>query len=103
MKIVKLIPFYLFLSYNVLLVSLFIVTYQDMMNYDMHWGYEGCSLGYKSKLNYTIMILANIIVLVFSSIYAWRKRKENLLKAYIAVSMFFFIYLVKYICYDFNV
>lgn len=101
MKIVKLIPFYLFLAYNVLLVSLFIVTYPDMMNYDMHWGYDGSGWGYKNKLNYTIMHVIFLMILIVPSVYALKKRKTNMKKAYIAVLIPLGEYLIRTVYFMF--
>lgn len=99
MKIIKLIPFYLLLTLNLLVAVILITDYPSTMNYDMHWGYEGCGWGYENKINYTIMTLIGLIILIAPSVYAWQNLKANTKKAYIAVSIPFFVYLIRFIYY----
>lgn len=97
MKKLKLIPFYLLLTINLIVVLFLTADYPDIMNYDMHWGCEGCGWAYKSKTHYTIMTLFLIFLVVAPSIYALKNRKINLKRAYIAILIPFFMYLLRYI------
>ena len=97
MKIIKQIPFYLLLIINFLAVVLIITDYPSTMSYDMHWGYEGCGWGYENRFNYTIMMLTILLIIIVPSIYAWKKRKQNLIKAYTAILIPALMYLARYI------
>lgn len=96
MKIVKLVPFYLFLSYNVLLSFLYLITYpEEMVSDQMPWNAEALGWRYANRINYTIATLIELIILIVPSVYAWRKRKESFLKASVVMAIPFFSYLVR--------
>lgn len=95
MSVIKLIPFYLFLCLNCFAVVLKVISYFDLVDYEP---YARCSCETEDE-HFTIEGLANLIVLVFSTVYAWRKRNESLVKAYIAVSIYISIFLIKYVYY----
>ena len=97
MKIIKLIPFYILLIINFLAGVVVATDYPSTMSYDMHWGCEGCGWVYKNRFNYTIMTLIISLIIIVPSVYAWKKRKINLVKAYLILSIPAFIYLARYI------
>lgn len=101
MKIVKLIPFYLFLALNFIVAVLLVVTYPSDISYDMHWGYDGSGWGYKNKLNYTIIHVIFLMILIVPSVYALKKRTTNMKKAYIAVLIPLGEYLIRTVYFMF--
>ena len=97
MKKIKLIPFYLLSIINFLASVVVATDYPSTMRYDMHWGYEGCGWAYENRFNYTIMTLTILLIIIAPTIYAWKKRKTNLIKAYIILSIPALLYLIQYI------
>ena len=97
MKKIKLIPFYLLSIINFLASVVVATDYPSTMRYDMHWGYEGCGWAYENKFNYTIMILTILLIIIAPTVYAWKKRKTNLKKAYMILSIPALLYLIQYI------
>ncbi len=97
MKKIKLIPFYLLLIINFLASVIVASDYPSTMSYDMHWGYEGCGWAYENRFNYTIMTLSILLIIIIPTVYAWKKRKTNLAKAYIILSIPALLYLARYI------
>ena len=47
------------------------------------------------------MTLVGLIILIAPSIYAWRNLKTDTKKAYVAVLIPFFVYLIRFIYYKF--
>lgn len=93
MKILKLIPFYLFLALNAFIVFVYLIEYpRDMTSNQMPWNAEALGWRYENKINYTIMILIDLLLVIAPSVYAWRKLKDNVKKAYFAVVIPFLIY-----------
>lgn len=102
MKVIKLIPFYLFLALNAFIVFVYLVTYPSEMTSDqMPWNAEGLGWRYENKINYTIMILIDLLAVIAPSIYALLKLNKNKKLAYLAVIIPFFIYLGKFIYYKY--
>lgn len=102
MKIIKLIPFYLFLVLNAFIVFVYLVTYpSEMTSEQMHWNAEPLGWIYENKINYTIMTLIDLIIVIAPSVYAWRNRKISIKKAYLAVVIPFFVYLGRFIYYKY--
>ena len=97
MKKIKLIPFYLLSFINFFASAVVSTDYPSTMSYDMHWGYEGCGWAYENRFNYTIMILTILLIIIAPTVYAWKKRKTNLKKAYIILSIPALLYLIQYI------
>ena len=97
MKKIKLIPFYLLSIINFFASAVVATDYPSTMRYDMHWGYEGCGWAYENRFNYTIMILTLLLIIIAPTVYAWKKRKTNLIKAYIILSIPALLYLIQYI------
>ena len=97
MKKIKLIPFYLLSIINFFASAVVATDYPSTMRYDMHWGYEGCGWAYENRFNYTIMILTILLIIIAPTVYAWKKRKTNLKKAYIILSIPALLYLIQYI------
>ena len=97
MKKIKLIPFYLLLIINFFASVVVATDYPSTMSYDMHWGYEGCGWAYENRFNYTIMTLTILLIIIAPTVYAWKKRKTNLKKAYIILSIPALVYLARYI------
>ena len=97
MKKIKLIPFYLLSIINFLASVVVATDYPSTMRYDMHWGYEGCGWAYENRFNYTIMILIILLIIIIPTVYAWKKRKTNLVKAYMILSIPALLYLIQYI------
>lgn len=102
MKILKFIPFYLFLALNAFIVLVYLIEYpRDMTSEQMPWNAEALGWKYGNKINYTIMILIDLLCVIAPSVYAWRKRKDSMKKAYFAVVIPFFIYLGRFIYYSY--
>ena len=102
MKIIKLIPFYLFLALNAFIVYVYLTEYPRNMTSDqMPWNAEGLGWKYENKINYTIMVLIDLIIIIAPSIYAWRNRKISMRKAYWAAVIPFFVYLGRFIYYKY--
>lgn len=102
MKILKLIPFYLFLILNLFVVTILVVDYFGTINdKGMKWGAEAMGWQYKSMVNYTALIFITLIILIVPSVYALRKVKDNIKKAYFAVVVPFFVYLINWVYYIF--
>ena len=97
MKKIKLIPFYLLSIINFFASVVVATDYPSTMRYDMHWGYEGCGWAYENRFNYTIMTLTLLLIIIAPTIYALKKRKTNLRKAYIILSIPALLYLIQYI------
>ena len=102
MKIIKLIPFYLFLALNAFIVFVYFMTYpSEIVSDQMPWNAEGLGWMYENKINYTIMTLIDLIIVIAPSVYAWRNRKISMRKAYLAVAIPFFVYLGRFIYYKY--
>lgn len=102
MKILKLIPFYLFFALNVFIAFVYLTEYpRDMASGQMPWNAEGLGWRYENKINYTIMILIDLIIITVPSVYALHKLKTNKKRAYFAVVIPFFLYLGKFIYYKY--
>ena len=95
MKKIKLIPFYLLSGLYTFAVFVIAVTYPDDMTSDsMPWNAEALGWAYENKFNYTIFTIIDLLIIIAPSVYAWKKRKTNLKKAYIVLSYrFLFIWL----------
>lgn len=102
MKMIKFIPFYLFMALNSFIVFVYLTEYpKDMISDQMPWNAEALGGKYENRLNYSIVILIDLIILIAPSVYAWRNLRINTKKAYIAVSIPFFVYLIKFVCYQY--
>lgn len=102
MKVIKLIPFYLFLALNAFIVFVYLTEYpRDMTSHQMPWNAESLGWRYENKINYTIMILIDLIFIIAPSIYALLKLNKNKKLAYFVVVIPFFIYLGKFIYYKY--
>lgn len=102
MKVLKLIPFYLFQALNAFIVFVYLTEYpRDMTSDQMPWNAEGLGWRYENKINYTIMVLIDLLLVIAPSIYALRKLKTNKKRAYLAVMIPFFIYLGRFIYYNY--
>lgn len=102
MKVIKLIPFYLFLALNAFIVFVYLVTYPNEMTSDQTpWNAEPLGWMYENKINYTIMTLIDLIIVIAPSIYAFLKLNRSMKKAYFAVAIPFFVYLGKFIYYKY--
>lgn len=100
MKITKLIPFFLLLALNAFIVYVYLVSYPDAMTSNqMPWNAEGLGWKYENRINYTIMMIFDLIIVIVPSVYAWRKRKVSVKKAYFAVVIPFFVYLGRFVYY----
>lgn len=100
MKVIKLIPFYLFLALNAFIVFVYLTEYpRDMTSDQMPWNAEGLGWMYENKINYTIMTLIDLIIVITPSVYALRKLKTSTKKAYFAIAIPFFVYLGRFIYY----
>ena len=98
MKKIKLIPFYLLSGLYAFAVFIIAVTYPDDMTSDsMPWNAEALGWAYENRFNYTIMTLTLLLIIIAPTVYAWKKRKTNLKKAYIILSIPAFFYLARYI------
>lgn len=98
MKTIKLIPFYLLSVLYAFAVFIITVTYPDDMTSDsMPWNAEAMGWAYENKFNYTIMILTILLIIIAPTVYAWKKRKQHLAKAYVAISIPALLYLANYI------
>ena len=96
----KKLPFYLLLTLNFLAVLIIMTDYPSTITYDMHWGYEGRGWEYENRINYTITMLAIILLIIVPSIYALKIQNKNLRKAYVAISIPCSLYLVRFIYYS---
>ena len=47
--------------------------------------------------NYTIFTIIDLLIIIAPTVYALKKRKTNLVKAYIILSIPAFVYLARYI------
>lgn len=104
MKIFKLLPFYLFLSLNAFIVFVYLTEYPRNMTSDqMPWNAEALGWKYANKINYTITVIIDLIIVIAPSVYAWQQRKISLKKAYCAVVIPFFVYLGRFIYYTYCV
>lgn len=102
MKILKLIPFYLFLILNLFVAMVLVVDYFGTINdQGVMWGAEPMGWQYKSRVNYTALMFITLIILIAPSVYALRKLKTNKKRAYLAVMIPFFIYLGRFIYYNY--
>lgn len=102
MKVLKFIPFYLFLLLNAFIVFVYLMTYPDEMTSEqMPWNAESLGWAYENRINYTIMTLFDLLVVIAPSIYALRKFKTNRKKAYFFVAIPLFIYVFRFIYYKF--
>ena len=102
MKIIKLIPFYLFLALNAFIVFVYLALYpSEMTSGQTPWNAEPLGWKYENKINYTIMTLIDLIIVIAPSIYAWRNRKISMRKAYFAVVIPFFVYLGRFMYYKY--
>lgn len=100
MKIFKLLPFYLFLSLNAFIVFVYLTEYPRNMTSDqMPWNAEALGWKYANKINYTITVIIDLIIVIAPSVYAWQQRKISLKKAYCAVVIPFFVCLGRFIYY----
>ena len=98
MKILKMIPFYLLSALYAFAVLVIVVTHPgDMMSDDMYWGQEAGGWVYANRLNYTIMALVILLIIIVPSVYAWKKRKQYLARAYIVLLVPLLVYLARYI------
>ena len=98
MKKIKLIPFYLLSVLYTFAVFVIAVTYPDDMTSDsMPWNAEALGWAYENRFNYTIFTIIDLFIIIAPSVYAWKKRKTNLKKAYIVLSIPAFVYLARYI------
>ena len=98
MKKIKLIPFYLLSGLYAFAVFIIAVTYPDDMTSDsMPWNAEALGWTYENRFNYTIMTLTILLIIIAPTVYAWKKRKTNLIKAYIILSIPALLYLIQYI------
>ena len=98
MKKIKLIPFYLLLALNGFLVFIYAITYpKEMSSNQMPWNAEALGWAYENKFNYTIFTIIDLLIIIAPTIYAWKKRKTNLVKAYIILSIPALVYLARYI------
>ena len=98
MKKIKLIPFYLLLALNGFLVFIYAITYpKEMSSNQMPWNAEALGWAYENRFNYTIMTLTILLIIIAPTVYAWKKRKANLKKAYIILSIPALVYLARYI------
>ena len=98
MKKIKLIPFYLLLLLNGFIVFIYAMTYpKEMSSNQMPWNAEALGWAYENRFNYTIMTLTILLIIIAPTIYAWKKRKTNLIKAYIILSIPALLYLIQYI------
>lgn len=74
------------------------VTYPDDMTSDgMPWNAEALGWAYENKINYTIFTIIDLLIIIAPTVYAWKKRETNLVKAYIILSIPALFYLVRYI------
>ncbi len=102
MKILRLIPFYLFLALNLFVAIILIVDYFYTINdQGMMWGAEPMGWQYKNKIHYTVLILVTLSILIVPSVYALRQMRINKKKAYFAVIIPFFVYLINFVYYIF--
>lgn len=102
MKILKLIPFYSFLALNAFIVFVYLVIYpNEMTSEKTPWNAEPLGWAYANRINYTLMTLFDLIIVIAPSVYAWRKRKVSMKKAYVAASVPFFLYLGRFIYYKY--
>ncbi len=102
MKILKIIPFYLFLVLNSFIVFIYLINYpEDMISDQIPWNAEALGWKYENRINYTIVILFDLFLVIVPSVYALRIQKKNLKKAYIAIIIPFFIYMARYIYYSY--
>ncbi len=84
MKIIKQIPSYLLSGLYAFAVFIIAATYPDDVTSDsMPWNAEALGWAYENRFNYTIMILTILLIIIAPTVYAWKKRKTNLIKAYI--------------------
>ncbi len=98
MKKIKLIPFYLLLALNGFLVFIYAITYpKEMSSNQMPWNAEALGWTYENKFNYTIFTIIDLLIIIIPTVYAWKKRKTNLKKAYIILSIPALVYLARYI------
>ena len=98
MKIIQLIPFYLLSVLYAFAVFIITVTYPDDMTSDgMPWNAEALGWAYENKINYTIFTIIDLLIIIAPTVYAWKKRETNLVKAYIILSIPALFYLVRYI------
>lgn len=98
MKKIKLIPFYLLLVLNGFLVFIYAITYpKEMSSNQMPWNAEALGWAYENKFTYTIFTIIDLLIIIAPTVYAWKKRKTNLVKAYIILSIPAFVYLARYI------
>ncbi len=98
MKKIKLIPFYLLSVLYTFAVFVIAVTYpDDMTSNSMPWNAEALGWAYENRFNYTIFTIIDLFIIIAPSVYAWKKRKTNLKKAYIVLSIPAFVYLARYI------
>jgi len=98
MKIIQLIPFYLLSVLYAFAVFIITVTYPDDMTIDgMPWNAEALGWAYENKINYTIFTIIDLLIIIAPTVYAWKKRETNLVKAYIILSIPALFYLVRYI------
>ena len=81
MKIIQLIPFYLL----------------SVTSDGMPWNAEALGWAYENKINYTIFTIIDLLIIIAPTVYAWKKRETNLVKAYIILSIPALFYLVRYI------
>ena len=71
-------------------------TVLSIVNYKF-FGKCCCGWAYENRFNYTIMTLTILLIIIAPTIYAWKKRKTNLKKAYIILSIPALVYLARYI------
>lgn len=63
----------------------------------MPWNAETLGWAYENKINYTIFTIIDLLIIIAPTVYAWKKRETNLVKAYIILSIPALFYLVRYI------
>lgn len=102
MKILKLIPFYLFLILNLFVAMVLVVDYFGTINdQGVMWGAEPMGWQYKSRVNYTALIFITLVILIAPSVYALQKIKVNIKKAYFVVVIPSFVCLINFMYYIF--
>lgn len=98
MKIIKMIPFYLFLAFNFLLALLFILNYlKNIIGDPISWSNGELGWAYDNRFNYTLIILFNLLVVIVPSVYALLKLKSSKKWAYFFASIPFILYLYGFI------
>ena len=68
-----------------------------MSSSQMPWKAEALGWAYENKINYTIFTIIDLLIIIAPTVYAWKKRKTNLIKAYIFLFIPALFYLTRYI------